>query len=71
MTENTPHPDNTIVKGRIARKPDGQPLTLRLLFGPDDIDIPKGNEAQYQVQQDTNGTITLTPEGAGSYDSKP
>ena len=66
MTENTLHPYNNIVKGRIARKANGQALTLRILFSPDDVDIPDGDEVCYQVKQEQFGTITLTPEeGAG------
>ena len=69
MQKDTPHPHNTIVKGRIARKPGGEALTLRVLFGPGEIDIPEeGDEARYQVRQDENGTITLTPNRAGSED---
>ena len=68
MQKDTPHPHNTIVKGWIARKPGGEVLTMRVLFGPDDIDIPEGREVRYMVKQDQNGKITMTPEGAGSED---
>jgi len=46
----------------VTRKPSSEPLTMRVLFGPDDVDIPEGDEVTYQVQQDPSGMITLTPE---------
>ena len=63
MRKDTLQSFNTIVKGQITRKPSGDPLSLRVLFGPDNVTIPKGKEVTYQVQQEENGTITLTPEG--------
>lgn len=50
------------VDAKISRKPNGDALTMRILFGPDDIDIPEGERVTYQVRQEENGTITLTPE---------
>ena len=63
MTEKNHNKYNPIVKAKIARKPDGQVLTMRVLFGPDDIDIPEEKEVRYQVKQGQDGIITLTPEG--------
>ena len=62
MNQNTPHLHNSVVKGIISRKPEGTPLSLRVLFSPDVVDIPDGLEITYQVHQDLKGIITLTPE---------